>query len=310
MSNMSNIKSHLGWIVAALLSIVLLIIINPAKQTYVVEPPTPDVSVPQVVQDTPNGLAPAAKPVEQPKIVTEGLGAAAYVNTWGRKNRWSPAQAVAWEWQQIKTKRPYESVAGLCAHQVSVAYGWLGYGYVSAKVGGQKVPMSHRYSIPSSGAQIPAGALVYSIGSSGGQYGHVVVSLGGGKFGSNDVLRHGRIDAVSLNWFRNNWGMFYAGESKNVGFWTEPTFPGGFGSNPNPAPKVSQPKKLVMVALPGKRSSAVPSLRMTLMKKSKSRSTFMGNPLTAKVKKWQASHNRKANGKVTKRQYKLILSGK
>ena len=186
-------------------------------------------TVPHGITDTPNGDAPGES-TPQPVVVADGLGSSAYVSTIGTHNPWTPAQAVAWEWQQINTSRPFENVQGLCAHQTSVAYGWGGYGYVSAKDGGNAVPYSERHSI-NDFYSIPAGALLYYLG---GQYGHVVIALGNDLFGSNDVLRSGRIDAVSGEWFAQNWGMSF-------NFWTIPNFPNGFGRNPNPAPIVIAP---------------------------------------------------------------------
>jgi hypothetical protein len=60
----------------------------------------------------------------------------------------------------------------------------------------------------------PVGAFVFWSGGSAG-FGHVAISNGGGMVWSTDVKRAGKVDMVSLAWFRQHWpGIHYVG-------WTE-----------------------------------------------------------------------------------------
>lgn len=56
----------------------------------------------------------------------------------------------------------------------------------------------------------PRGAAVYWTGGSHG-YGHIAISLGGGKVRSTDAGGRGRVATVSLGWVERNWGLRYAG---------------------------------------------------------------------------------------------------
>jgi hypothetical protein len=61
----------------------------------------------------------------------------------------------------------------------------------------------------------PRGAMVYWLGGSKG-YGHIAVSVGGGKVRSTDVPTGGKIGTVPVGWFEQHWGLPYAGWADNV----------------------------------------------------------------------------------------------
>lgn len=61
----------------------------------------------------------------------------------------------------------------------------------------------------------PRGAMVYWLGGSQG-YGHIAVSLGGGKVRSSDANGAGRPATVELGWIEQHWGLPYAGWADNV----------------------------------------------------------------------------------------------
>lgn len=61
----------------------------------------------------------------------------------------------------------------------------------------------------------PRGAMVYWTGGSKG-YGHIAVSLGGGKIRSSDANGNGTPATVSIDWPTQKWGMPYAGWADNV----------------------------------------------------------------------------------------------
>lgn len=64
---------------------------------------------------------------------------------------------------------------------------------------------------PGDRTNIPRGAHVFWTGGSKG-YGHVAMSLGGGKIRSTDAGGRGRVATVDLGWFDRNWpSLRYAG---------------------------------------------------------------------------------------------------
>lgn len=73
----------------------------------------------------------------------------------------------------------------------------------------------------------PRGALPYWTGGSHG-YGHIAVSIGGGKIRSTDAGGSGRVATVSLGWVETHWGLPYAGWAWDV---NEITIPHEEGSD-------------------------------------------------------------------------------
>lgn len=62
-------------------------------------------------------------------------------------------------------------------------------------------------------SEAPAGVPVWW---SGGRYGHVALSAGGGYCWSNDILRRGAIDKVRIATITRNWGMDYKGWTEDI----------------------------------------------------------------------------------------------
>lgn len=50
----------------------------------------------------------------------------------------------------------------------------------------------------------------------GGRYGHVALSAGGGYCWSNDILRPGKIDKVTIPTITRGWGMAYQGWTEDI----------------------------------------------------------------------------------------------
>jgi hypothetical protein len=59
----------------------------------------------------------------------------------------------------------------------------------------------------------PAGVPVWW---TNGGYGHVALSAGGGYVWSNDILRRGKIDKVSIDYITRNWGQRYRGWTEDI----------------------------------------------------------------------------------------------
>lgn len=81
----------------------------------------------------------------------------------------------------------------------------------------------------------PAGTPVFW---AGGTYGHIALSVGGGRVLSTDILRRGKVDEVAIGTIQARWGLTYLGWTEDlngrpVDFpgWSPPNIP------PNPPPK-------------------------------------------------------------------------
>jgi cell wall-associated NlpC family hydrolase len=61
---------------------------------------------------------------------------------------------------------------------------------------------------------VPAGGLAFFGGST---YRHVMISIGGGKFASNDINAAGRLSVTTITQIEKRWGMRYLG-------WSQPWF--------------------------------------------------------------------------------------
>jgi hypothetical protein len=68
----------------------------------------------------------------------------------------------------------------------------------------------------------PRGAAVYWTGGSQG-YGHICISVGGGRVRSTDAGGAGNVATVPLDWFERNWGLPYAGWADSI---NQVTIPG------------------------------------------------------------------------------------
>lgn len=67
----------------------------------------------------------------------------------------------------------------------------------------------------------PRGAAVYWTGGSHG-YGHIAISLGGGKIRSTDAGGSGRVATVDLGWVERNWHLVWAGWAWDINETTIP----------------------------------------------------------------------------------------
>ena len=72
----------------------------------------------------------------------------------------------------------------------------------------------------------PRGAMAYWTGGSSG-YGHIAVSLGGGRVRSTDAGGRGKVATVDLSWPEQAWGLPYAGWAWDVNETTIPHTEGG-----------------------------------------------------------------------------------
>lgn len=89
----------------------------------------------------------------------------------------------------------------------------------------------------------PRGAHVFWTGGSHG-YGHVAMSLGGGKVRSTDAGGSGKVATVDLDWVQRNWGLPYAGWAWDNNEVTIPhSTSGGGGKDDDDMPYTDWPQK-------------------------------------------------------------------
>ncbi|MFI6427301.1 peptidase inhibitor family I36 protein [Promicromonospora sp. NPDC050880] len=117
------------------------------------------------------------------------------------------AGAVSW----ANSKVGATGWGGLCDRFVANAYGHANSGSVSAIVHWGQIPSTHRNAGDRS---VPAGGLAFF---RGGEYGHVMISVGGGTFVSNDIDGYNRISTATIAEVESEWGYTYLG-------WAQPWF--------------------------------------------------------------------------------------
>jgi uncharacterized protein YraI len=119
------------------------------------------------------------------------------------------AQAVAWA-------KAHESTAdnpnyyGLCDNVMALAYGFSASGSETAYDHWLAVPAKYKHA---GETEVPAGGLAFF----GGGDGHVMISIGGGKFVSTDIGGNGTFTVTTIAAIKSAWGKPYLG-------WTQPWF--------------------------------------------------------------------------------------
>jgi Peptidase inhibitor family I36 len=119
------------------------------------------------------------------------------------------AQAVAWAKAHVHTGYS-SSYYRTCDHLVGLAYGWSSSGSTTAYVHWTQIPSKFKHAGSSS---VPAGGLAFFSGGSG----HVMISIGGGKFISNDIHGNGSYTVTTISEIKSKWGKPYLG-------WAQPWF--------------------------------------------------------------------------------------
>lgn len=98
---------------------------------------------------------------------------------------------------------------GMCLQQVRT---WAG---ISARYGDAATAWRNTNDRHPGNRNPPRGSFVFWTGGSRG-FGHIAMSLGGGKIRSTDAGGAGRVATVDLGWVERNWGQRYAGWSWDV----------------------------------------------------------------------------------------------
>ena len=114
-------------------------------------------------------------------------------------------EAVAWG--EAQAKHPSQDWSGMCESFTRQCLGLPAYA-ASAKIAAEKVPADQRHT----STPPPRGAMVF-FEAIGGQYGHAVLSIGGGKVLSTDYCVKGHVCEAA--WDLPNWHA-----TKGAWFWT------------------------------------------------------------------------------------------
>jgi hypothetical protein len=130
-------------------------------------------------------------------------------NSFGNPN--TCAKAVAWAKAHITTTY-HKDYYNLCDHVVGLAYGLPASGSVSAQAHWNSMPSSDKHAGVTT---VPAGGLAFFKTKAG--YGHVMISIGGGEFVSNDIGGAGTLTKTTIAKVKSTWGDTYLG-------WGQPWF--------------------------------------------------------------------------------------
>jgi hypothetical protein len=135
--------------------------------------------------------------------------AATICSTTGTGDPHGCVTAVKWA-KSHETKTYHKDYYERCDHVVGLAYGFSASGSTTAYKHWLAVPAKYKHKGSTS---VPAGGLAFFSGGSG----HVMISIGGGKFVSNDIGGKGTLTVTTIATIKSKWGKPYLG-------WTQPWF--------------------------------------------------------------------------------------
>jgi hypothetical protein len=135
-------------------------------------------------------------------------GTSSCVNAYG--NPRTCAGAVTWAKNHITTAY-HSEYDGMCDHVAGLEYGWAHSGSSTAYQHWTQIPAASKYA---GDRTVPAGGLAFF---SNGGAGHVMISIGGGDFISNDIHGAGTLTKTTIAEIENKWGEHYLG-------WGQPWF--------------------------------------------------------------------------------------
>jgi uncharacterized protein YraI len=142
-------------------------------------------------------------------LVAPLCGSGTQCSTSGLGDPRSCSQAVTWAINH-ETTTYHADYYNLCDHVMGLAYGFPASGSTTAYNHWLAVPARYKHAGDTS---VPAGGLAFFSGGAG----HVMISIGGGKFVSNDIHGNGTLTETTIAEIRSKWGKPYLG-------WTQPWF--------------------------------------------------------------------------------------
>ena len=143
------------------------------------------------------------------QLLSSGGGGTTGCSTSGTGDPKSCSQAVSWAKSHVHSGSQ-SGYYNLCDHLVGLAYGFSASGSATAYTHWTQIPSKYKHSGSTS---VPAGGLAFFSGGSG----HVMISIGGGKFISNDIHGNGSYTQTTISEIKSKWGKPYLG-------WAQPWF--------------------------------------------------------------------------------------
>lgn len=144
------------------------------------------------------------------RIAPDCGGSAPGCSTSGTGDPHTCAQAVAWAKAHVHTSNDPDYYR-YCDRINAWAYGFSASGSTTAYVHWTQIPASYKHAGSTS---VPAGGLAFF---SNGGAGHTMISIGGGKFLSNDIHGNGSYTETTIAEIKSKWGQTYLG-------WAQPWF--------------------------------------------------------------------------------------
>jgi uncharacterized protein YraI len=144
------------------------------------------------------------------RVAPDCAGSTLTCTTAGTGNPKTCAQAVAYAKTRIHTN-DLDSYEGWCDRINAQNYGWTASGSETAYIHWTQIPASFKHP---GDYQVPAGGLAFFKSSGAG---HTMISIGDGKFLSNDINGYGSYTETTIAQIKSKWGQTYLG-------WSQPWF--------------------------------------------------------------------------------------
>jgi uncharacterized protein YraI len=144
------------------------------------------------------------------RVAPDCAGSTLTCTTAGTGDPKTCAQAVAYAKTRIHTN-DLDSYEGWCDRINAQNYGWPASGSETAYIHWTQIPSSYKHA---GDYQVPAGGLAYFKSSGAG---HTMISIGDGKFLSNDINGYGSYTETTIAQIKSKWGQTYLG-------WAQPWF--------------------------------------------------------------------------------------
>jgi len=144
------------------------------------------------------------------RVAPDCEGSTLTCSTAGTGDQKTCAQAVAYAKTRIHTN-DLDSYEGWCDRINAQNYGWPASGSETAYIHWTQIPASFKHP---GDYQVPAGGLAFFKSSGAG---HTMISIGDGKFLSNDINAYGSYTETTIAQIKSKWGQTYLG-------WSQPWF--------------------------------------------------------------------------------------
>ncbi len=144
------------------------------------------------------------------RVAPDCAGSTLACSTAGTGDPNTCAEAVAKAKSRIHTS-DIDSYEGMCDRINAQNYGFSASGSNTAYIHWTQIPSSFKHP---GDYQVPAGGLAFFKSSGAG---HTMISIGGGKFLSNDINGYGSYTETTIAQIKSKWGQTYLG-------WSQPWF--------------------------------------------------------------------------------------